>query len=103
MVTQYHVLALPTFTEIFLAGCYASGVGIRGVLSQNQRPIVLFGVIFNDLRRKYSMYEKEFYAIVRSLDTWQHYLLPNKFVLSFDHEVLKYINGHQKLSARNAK
>ena len=48
------------------------------------------------------MYEKEFYAIVRSLDTWQHYLLPNKFVLSFDHEVLKYINGQHKLSNRHA-
>nr|GEY80590.1 hypothetical protein [Tanacetum cinerariifolium] len=45
------------------------GVGIGGVLSQNQRLIAFFSKKLNDTRRKYSIYDKEFYAIVRSLDT----------------------------------
>ncbi|GJS71070.1 RNA-directed DNA polymerase [Tanacetum coccineum] len=95
-VTEAPVLALPNFDEVFQVECDASGVGIGGVLSQNQRPIAFFSEKLNDLRRKYSNYDKEFYAIVRSLDTWRHYLLSNEFFLFFDHEALKFINGQHK-------
>ncbi|GJU19185.1 RNA-directed DNA polymerase [Tanacetum coccineum] len=83
--------------------CDASGLGIGGVLSQNGRPVVFFSEKFNEARRKYSTYDKEFYAIVRSLDYWRHYLLSNEFILFSDHEALKYFNGQHKLSPRHAK
>ncbi|GJS52676.1 reverse transcriptase domain-containing protein [Tanacetum coccineum] len=83
--------------------CDASGVGIGGVLSQTQRPIAFFSEKLNDARRKYSTYDKEFYVIVCSLDTWRHYLLSNEFVLFSDHEALKFINGQHKLKPRHAK
>ncbi|GKB42146.1 RNA-directed DNA polymerase [Tanacetum coccineum] len=102
-VTEAPVLALPNFDEVFQVECDASGVGIGGVLSQNQRPIAFFSEKLNDARRKYSTYDKEFYAIVRSLDTWRHYLLSNEFVLFSDHEALKFINGQHKLKPRHAK
>ncbi|GJS05495.1 RNA-directed DNA polymerase [Tanacetum coccineum] len=102
-VTEASVLALPNFDEVFLVKCVASGVGIGGVLSQNQRPIAFLSEKLNDARRKYSTYDKEFYAIVRSLDTWRHYLLSNEFVLFSDHEALKFINGQHKLKPRHAK
>nr|GEW23027.1 RNA-directed DNA polymerase [Tanacetum cinerariifolium] len=102
-VTQAPVLALPNFEEVFHVECDASGLGIGGVLSQNQRPIVFFSEKFNEARRKYSTYDKEFYTIVRSLDYWRHCLLFAKFVLFSDHEALKYINGQHKLSPRHAK
>ncbi|GJX21999.1 RNA-directed DNA polymerase [Tanacetum coccineum] len=102
-VTEAPVLALPNFNEVFQVECDASGVGIGGVLSQNQRPIAFFSEKLNDARRKYSTYDKEFYAIVRSLDTWRHYLLSNEFVLFSDHEALKFINGQHKLKPRHAK
>ncbi|GJT45861.1 reverse transcriptase domain-containing protein [Tanacetum coccineum] len=88
---------------VFQVECDASGVGIGGVLSQNQRPIAFFSEKLNDARRKYSTYDKEFYAIVRSLDTWRHYLLFNEFVMFSNHEVLKFINGQHKLKSRHAK
>ncbi|GKB51965.1 putative CCCH-type zinc finger family protein [Tanacetum coccineum] len=102
-VTKAPVLALPNFDEVFQVECYASGVGIGGVLSQNQRPIAFLSEKLNDARRKYFTYDKEFYAIVRSLDTWRYYLLSNEFVLFFDHEALKFINGQHKLKSRHAK
>ncbi|GKC57073.1 reverse transcriptase domain-containing protein [Tanacetum coccineum] len=101
-VTEAPVLALPNFDEVFQVECDASGVGIGGVLSQNQRPIAFFSEKLNDARRKYSTYDKEFYAIVRSLDTWRHYLLSNEFVLFSAHEALKFINGQHKLKSRHA-
>ncbi|GJU12133.1 retrovirus-related pol polyprotein from transposon 17.6 [Tanacetum coccineum] len=102
-VTEAPILAIPNFDEVFQFECDASGVGIGGVLTQNQRPITFFSEKLNDTRRKYSTYDKKFYAIVRSLDTWRHYLLSNEFVMFSNHETLNFINGQHKLKSRHAK
>nr|GEY21397.1 putative reverse transcriptase domain-containing protein [Tanacetum cinerariifolium] len=102
-VTEAPVLALPNFDEVFQVECDASGVGIGGVLSQNQQLVAFFSEKLNDARCKYSTYDKEFYVIVRSLDTWRHYLLSNEFVLFSNHEALKFINGQHKLKSRHAE
>jgi hypothetical protein len=39
----------------------------------------------------YSMYDKELYALVRVLETSQHYLWLKEFVIHSDHESLKHI------------
>lgn len=97
------VLALPCFQEMFEVECDASGVGIGAVLSQQTRPVAYFSEKFNDAKRRYSTYDKEFYAIVRALDHWQHYLISKEFILHSDHEALKYIQGQHKLQPRHAK
>ncbi|GKA55578.1 RNA-directed DNA polymerase [Tanacetum coccineum] len=102
-VKQAPILALPNFNNIFQVECDASGVGMGGVLSQNQRPITLFSEKLSDARRKFSTYNKEFYVIVRSPDNWRHYLLPVEFILFFDHESLKYIHGQHNLKPWHAK
>ncbi|GJW38288.1 reverse transcriptase domain-containing protein [Tanacetum coccineum] len=102
-VTEAPVLALPNFEHIFQVECDASGLGIGGVLSQLNRPIAFFSEKLNDTRRRYSTYDKEFYAIVRSLEYWRHYLLPAEFILYSDHQALKFIQGQAKLKPRHAK
>ncbi|KAL9244399.1 hypothetical protein vseg_018179 [Gypsophila vaccaria] len=97
------ILSLPDFTNPFEVECDASGVGIGAVLIQNRRPIAYFSEKLSGARLNYCTYDKEFYAIVRALDHWSHYLRPNHFILHSDHESLKYINGQQKLSPRHAK
>ena len=57
----------------------------------------------NGTTLNYSTYDKEFYAVVRDLQTWQHYLLPKEFVINTDHESLKYLHGQGKLNKQHAK
>jgi len=78
-------------------------VGIGGVLTQEGKPLAFFSEKLCDSRRKYSTYDKEFYAIVRCLEHWSHYMVASKFTLHSDHEALKYIQGQHKLNSRHAK
>ena len=101
-VSAAPILTLPDFNKVEV-DCDASNMGIGAVLSQEGQPIAYFSEKLNNGRKNYSTYDKEFYAIVRALDHWQHYLLHKEFILFSDHEALKYINSQQKLSARHAK
>jgi len=102
-LTTAPILALPTFSKIFEVECDASEVGIGAMLYQEKRPIAFFSEKLNEAKRKYSTYDKEFYAIVRALEHWQHYLVGGEFILHPDHEALKYIQGQHKLNPRHAK
>ena len=102
-LTSAPILALPSFSKIFEVECDASGVGIGAVLTQEKRPIAYFSEKLNDAKRKYSTYDKEFYAIVRALEHWRHYLVGGEFILHTDHQALKYIQGQHKLNPRRAK
>jgi hypothetical protein len=97
------VLTLPNFFKVFEIDCDASNLGIGGVLNQEGKPIAFFSEKLNESRKKYSTYDKEFYALVRTLEHWSHYLLHKEFIFHSDHEALKYLSSQQKLSKRHAK
>ncbi|GKV03596.1 hypothetical protein SLEP1_g15871 [Rubroshorea leprosula] len=101
-LTETFVLALPNFDLMFEVDCDASNVGIGAVLSQEGRPIAFFNEKLNDTKLRYSTYDKEFYAIVRALEHWSHYLLSKEFILHSDHEALKHLNSQQKISRQHA-
>ena len=102
-VTEAPILALPDFDKVFEVDCDASHTGIGAVLSQAGRPIAFFSEKLNDVRKNYSTYDVEFYAIVQALRHWRHYLVPKEFVLFTDHIALKYVNTQKKLNSRHAK
>ena len=97
------LLVLPNFSKTFEIECDASGVGIGAVLMQEGRPIAYFSEKLNKAALNYPTYDKEMYALVRALETWQHYLMPKEFVIHTDHESLKHIKGQGKLNQRHAK
>ena len=101
-VTETPCLVLPDFNKVFEVECDASQVGIGVVLSQEGRLIAFFIEKLNEAKRKYSTYDKEFYAIYRALFHWSQYLLYKPFVLFSDHEALKFINHQHKLNRRHA-
>ncbi|XP_024016242.1 uncharacterized protein LOC112089725 [Eutrema salsugineum] len=51
----------------------------------------------------YPTYDKELYALVRSMETWQHYLLANEFVIHSDYETLKHLRGQTTLKRWHAR
>jgi hypothetical protein len=97
------VLALPNFNKTFEIECDASRIGIGAVLMQDRRPIAFFSEKLSGASLKYPTYDKGLYALVRALETWQHYLWPREFVIHTDHESLKHLKGQGKLNQRHAR
>ncbi|KAK8944242.1 hypothetical protein KSP39_PZI007782 [Platanthera zijinensis] len=103
LMTEAPVLRLPDFAKVFELTCDAFGVGIGGVLSQEGHPVSYFSEKLSGPKLNYSNYDREFYAVVRCLHHWRHYLLSKEFVILSDHEALRFINGQHNFSPRHAK
>jgi hypothetical protein len=102
-LTHAPLLQLPNFDKVFELECDASGIGLGAVLLQDHKPIAYFSEKLSGAALKYSTYDKELYALVRTLQTWQHYLWPREFIIHSDHEALKHIRTQTNLNRRHAK
>ena len=102
-LTNAPILSLLNFSKTFEIECDASRVGIGAVLLQGGHPIAYFSEKLHGATLNYPTYDKELYALVRALKTWEHYLVSKEFVIHSDHESLKYLKGQHKLNKRHAK
>jgi hypothetical protein len=82
---------LSNFEKKFQVICDASGVAIGAVLSEDNRLVAYLSEKLNETKRKYSTYDKEFYAIIQALKKWRHYLVPQEFFLYSDNQALQFI------------
>ena len=64
----------------------ASGIAIGAFLSQEGRSVAYFSEKLNDIKRKYYVYDQEFYVIVHALKKWRHYLLHKEVFLYTRHQ-----------------
>ena len=92
-ITKAPVLASPNFSKTFELECDASSIGVGVVLLQGGHPIAYFSDKLQGTALNYPTYDKVLYALVRALQTLEHYLVSKEFVIHSDHESLKYIRG----------
>ena len=102
-LTHAPLLALPNFTKTFEIECDALGMGIGTTLMQGGKPIAYFKEKLSGTALNYPTYDKELHALVRALETWQHYHCPKEFVIHTNHESLKHFKGQHKLNKRHAR
>lgn len=76
-------------------------LGIGSILSQGRHPIIFFSKKLSESKQD-STYGNVFYAIVRALSYWSHYLLIDEFTLLTEHQALKFMNSHNKLKGRHS-
>lgn len=70
---------------------------------QKKRPITYFSEKLGGATLNFPTYDKELYALIKALETWQHYLWSKEFVIHNDHESLKHLKGQHKMNKRHAK
>jgi hypothetical protein len=75
-LTNAPLLQLQDIGKPFEFKCDASGIGIGGVLLQEGKLVAYFSEKLSGPSLNYSSYDKELFALVRVLETWQHYLWP---------------------------
>lgn len=91
VVTTAPVLALLDFTQPFSMETDASGIGISAVLTQNKHPIAFFSKSRSPKNQALSVYDKEMFAVLYTIDKWRPYLLGHQFTIITDHQTLKHL------------
>ena len=100
------ILRQPNFNKRFFVQTDASNHGMGTILSQEGEeladlnketmpklhPIASYSATFTPMQQKYDIYEKELYAVVKSLEHWRPYLAWGKhqFVILIDHANLTF-------------
>lgn len=106
LITTHPILKYPEYDKPFVVTTDASNYAIGAVLSQNGHPICFVSRTLNKHEQKYSVTDKEFLAIVYSVNYFRPYLYGNHFKIITDHIPIKYLNSKYKgkeFSQRNQR
>jgi hypothetical protein len=99
-ITEQLVLVLLYLRKTFQVKCDASGFAIGAVLSQDDRTIAYFSEKLNEVKVKYSTYDKEFYAIIHALKKWKGHPVEDAS-WETEAEILKHGHTMQELMNRS--
>jgi hypothetical protein len=103
LLTTAPVLAQPDIKKPFDVYCDASGMGIRGALMQDGRPIAYALRQLQRHEEHYPTHDLELLAVVHTLKVWRHYLLSNLVHIYTDHKRLKYLFTQPNLNMRQQR
>ena len=86
-ILKEHVCTAPTLTlpdpsKPFEVETDASDYAVGAVLYQDGKPIAFESRKLDPTQRRYSVQEKELFAVIHALRTWRHYLYGNRFVVT---------------------
>jgi hypothetical protein len=85
------VLALPNLIQPFEIQTDAHNYAMGAFLLQHSKPICFHSKTFNGVVINYPNYDKELYALVKSVKKWKHYLLGKETIIHIDHQTLQYL------------
>ena len=98
------IISAPDWTRPFEIMCDASNYAIGAVLGQrldNRQHIIYYASrTLNNAQLKYTMTEKEFLAVVFSLEKFRQYLLGSRTTIFTDHSALRYLMQKKDAKAR---
>lgn len=91
-LTQAPVLSLPDFNTTFFIETDASAVGVGAVLMQKGHPLAFLSKALGPKSRGLSTYEKEYLAVILTVQQWRYYLQHTEFIILTDHKSLTQLN-----------
>lgn len=91
VMTETPVLQLPNFQKTFVVETDACYHGICAILMQEGHPITYLSKALGPKSLGYSVYEKEFLAILLAVQKWRSYLVCGTFVIRTDQKSLKHL------------
>lgn len=101
------VLHLPDWSQQFTLSCDASEFAVGCVLEQQRGgkavPIAFASRAFSNNQLKYSMYLKEFAAVLFGLEKFKEYLSDKPFILKTDCMAITYVMGSDKSTGMLAR
>ncbi len=92
-LTSSPIVCHPNYSSPWLLYTDASNDSIGSVLAQKgddgkERVIAYFSAALNKTEKKWSTFDREFYAIIASVRRFKHYLRDSKFTIITDHRPL---------------
>lgn len=85
-------MALPNFSKYFTLEADASELGVGGVLMQQGHPIAFISKALSPRSKGLSTYEKEYLAILITMDQWRSYLQMAEFLIVTDQQSLVHMS-----------
>ena len=94
------LLKLPNLSKPFEVYCDAWGDSLGGVLLQDGHPDAYESLRLNNQEIMLGVHEKEIFAAIHALQSWEHYLFGTPFVLQTNHQSLCCFMTQRKASKK---
>ncbi|GBP03435.1 Retrovirus-related Pol polyprotein from transposon 297 [Eumeta japonica] len=92
LISSHPILKYPNFDKQFTLTTDASNYAIGAVLSQEGHPVCFASRTLNNHERNYSATDKEFLAILWSVNYLRPYLYGRRFKIFTDHQPIKFLH-----------
>lgn len=96
LISSHPILRYPDFGKMFTLTTDASNYAIGAVLSQEGHPVCFISRTLNNHERNYSATDKEFLAILWSVNYLRPYIYGRKFKILTDHQPIKFLHAKYK-------